>query len=92
MQSAARINRDNSRDEESEFDAGESGDKIADMEKRLQSMNDGEDKDTLLLMLTLAHCRLQHWDQARRYASMLLARDPNQATARAIMESLKSKK
>jgi Tfp pilus assembly protein PilF len=61
---------------------------IADLEKRLASVKDGDEKDSLLLMLAVAHFDARNWDKARYYVSMVLAKDPEQVTAKAIMESL----
>jgi hypothetical protein len=73
-------------------DLEDSEDKFADLERRLESLPEGEAKDSLTLTLAVAHFESKNWSQARRFASMVLAKDPAQPTAKAIMEALQDKK
>jgi tetratricopeptide (TPR) repeat protein len=82
-------NRNQPEDEEDDSEA--SGDRLTSLEKRFVSLKDGDEKDSLLLMLAIAHFESGNWSQARRYASMLLAKDPSQPTAKSIMENLRDK-
>jgi tetratricopeptide (TPR) repeat protein len=75
-----------------ELDAEESEDKFANLERRLESLPEGESKDSLILTLAVAYFESNNWSKARRYASMMLAKDPAQPTAKAIMEALQDKK
>jgi len=75
-----------------ELDAEDSEDKFANLERRLESLPEGESKDSLILTLAVAYFESKNWSQARRYASMMLAKDPAQPTAKAIMEALQDNK
>jgi tetratricopeptide (TPR) repeat protein len=66
----------------------ESDDRIAYLEGRFKSLKDGDEKDSLALALAVAHFESKHWDQARRYALMIIAKDPAQPTAKAILKAL----
>jgi tetratricopeptide (TPR) repeat protein len=95
IQSMSRMNDRNPRNrmnrEEDESDTVGSGDRLADLERRLESLKDGEEKDSLMLTLAVAHFESKNWIRARRFASMVLAKDPDQPTAKAIMENLRDK-
>ena len=66
----------------------EPADRIAYLERRFESLADGEEKDSLALALAVAYFESKQWDQARRYASIILARDPSQPTAKGILKAL----
>jgi tetratricopeptide (TPR) repeat protein len=91
MQSAAGMGS-NSRNVPRQSDPDEPDDRIANLERRFESSKDSEEKDSLALALAVVHFEMKHWEQARRYASMIIAKDPAQPTAKAIMEALQSKK
>jgi tetratricopeptide (TPR) repeat protein len=77
--------------EEDADDSEDSGDRLTSLERRFESLKDGEERDSLMLTLAIAHFESRNWSQARRYASMLLAKDPSQPTAKSIMENLRDK-
>ncbi len=66
----------------------EAQDHISELEKKLESAQDGSEKNWLNLMLALAHFESQHWKEARLYAGRVLEKDPDNRGARDLMKSL----
>jgi hypothetical protein len=70
-------------------DDTDANDEIPELERRLASAKDKQEKTSWALMLAINHFNEGHREQAKRYALIVLDSDPGQVTAKSILDKLK---
>jgi len=66
--------------------AADENDPITRLEKQLASATNDSERDWLNLMLGMAHFQAQHWKEAEIYLNKVLAKNPDNSSAREMMK------